>query len=59
MRSQGQVGTSTYIAFSSGAGVAGVAVSGESTIMLSISSVQTTISGAMSSRPFPDSCCVA
>jgi hypothetical protein len=53
----------TYTAFSSaagaGAGVVGVADSGESTTMLSISSVQTTISGAMSSEPFAESCLIA
>ena len=53
----------TYTAFSSttgaGAGVVGVADSGESTTMLSISSVQTTISGAMSSEPFAESSRIA
>jgi hypothetical protein len=50
------------MAFSSTAGVAGVvgvASSGESTTMLSICSVQTTISGAMSSEPFVESCWTA
>lgn len=37
-------------------GAAGVAGPGESTIMVSISSVQTTISGAMSSEAFGESC---
>lgn len=53
----------TYISFSSEAaagpedGETGVAVSGESTIMLSICSVQTTISGAISSELFEDTLC--
>jgi hypothetical protein len=47
------------MAFSSTTGVVGVvdvASSGESTTMLSICSVQTTISGAMSSEAFVESC---
>lgn len=43
----------SYVIFSSSAG--GTTGSGESTIMVSISSVQTTISGAMSSRAFSES----
>jgi hypothetical protein len=47
------LGKETYIVFSSNAGVAGP---GESTIIVSISSVQTTISGAMSSEACVESC---